>query len=309
KEEIVFFSPNWNPYKAPDTGETVAPAFPGDKAAAPVLLRNQPQNPLKLFADWLTAPENPWFARHAANRHWAALFGRGITSPVDDVRPSNPPSNPELLDLLAARLVENKYDLRDLLRFIVTSQTYQRSSLRNEWNRADTQNWSHYRPRRLDAEVLADAIGGLTGVYEAFSSRIPEPYAFWPDDFHSVQNPDASVTTGFLETFGRPARDSSFEYERNRNPSMAQALYLLDSDGFNDKIGKRNGGVSALYKKHARNLPALAEECYLILLSRHPADGEKAAISRHFENNKDKLKAAQDLAWALMNTKEFLYNH
>jgi hypothetical protein len=305
KEEIVLFAPNWIQYKAPGTGEVVTPAFPDGQAVGHATRKN----PLKLFADWLTAPENPWYARHAANRHWAALFGRGITSPVDDVRPSNPPSNPELLDLLAARLVESKYDLRDLLRFIVTSQTYQRSSLRNEWNRSDTQNWSHYRSRRLDAEVLADAIGGLTGAYESFSSRIPEPYAFWPDDFRAVQNPDASVTTGFLETFGRPARDSSFEYERNRHPSMAQALWLLDSDGFNNKIAKRNGGVSALYKKYNKNLPALADECYLALLSRHPTGAEKDTVARYFENNKDKLKAAQDLVWALINTKEFLYNH
>ncbi len=305
KEEIVYFAPNWIQYKASDSGEVVTPAFPDGTAVE----QTTRQNPLKLFADWLTAPANPWYARHAANRYWAALFGRGITSPVDDVRPSNPPSNPELLDLLAGHLAGNKYDLRDLLRFIVTSQTYQRSSLRNDWNRSDTQNWSHYRPRRLDAEVLADAIGGLTGAYESFSSRIPEPYAFWPDDFHAVQNPDASVTTGFLETFGRPARDSSFEYERNRHSSMAQALYLLDSDGLNNKIDKRNGGVRALYKKYNKDLPALADECYLALLSRHPTNGEKDTISRHIESNKDKLKAVQDLVWALINTKEFLYNH
>ncbi|MDR0352755.1 MAG: DUF1549 and DUF1553 domain-containing protein [Opitutaceae bacterium] len=334
KEEIVLFAPNWPPYKDPAPGATagdsvrvkratdkdeerknrqtarppagiIAPVFPDGQAVGHAARKN----PRKLFADWLTAPENPWYARHAANRHWAALFGRGITSPVDDVRPSNPPSNPELLDLLAARLVENHYDLRDLLRFIATSQTYQRSSRRNETNRADTQNWSHYHPRRLDAEVLADAIGGLTGAYESFSSRIPEPYAFWPDDFRAVQNPDASVTTALLETFGRPARDSSFEYERNRRPSMAQALWLLDSDGLNHKIAKRNGGLATLYKKHQKNLPALADECYLALLSRHPTDTEKDTIARYFQDNQDKLKAAQDLVWALINTKEFLYNH
>ncbi|MDR1497278.1 MAG: DUF1549 and DUF1553 domain-containing protein [Puniceicoccales bacterium] len=346
KEEIVFFASNWPPFNDPAPAGTtsgasvrgkraadredariarqaarqaarqtagrpavdvtiVAPAFPDGKP----VVRNSTLNPLNLFADWLTAPGNPWYARHAANRYWSALFGRGITSPVDDVRPSNPPSNPELLNLLAARFVKSGYDQRDLLRFIVTSRTYQRSSLRNEWNRTDMQNWSHHRSRRLDAEVLADAIGGLTGAYEPFSSSIPEPYAFWPDDFHAVQNPDASVTTGFLETFGRPARDSSFEYERNRSPSMAQALWLLNSDGINKKIEKRGGGVASLYKKHAQNLPAFADECYLALLSRHPTAAEKDTVSRYFENNKDKLKAAQDLTWALINTKEFLYNH
>jgi hypothetical protein len=310
KEEIVYFSPDWPPYKAPDTGEVIPPAFPGkaDPALLPEL-RIRKGNPLKIFANWLTAPANPWYARHLANRHWAALFGSGITSPVDDVRPSNPPSDPELLDLLAARLTRHKYDLRDLLRFIVTSQTYQRSSLRNPSNRSDDRNWSHYYPRRLDAEVLADAIGGLTGGYESFSSRIPEPLAFWPADFRAVQNPDASVTTGFLQTFGRPARDSSLESERNRSPSISQALYLLNSSGLNGKIQKRDGGVAALFQKHAQDLPAFADECYLALLSRHPAAAEKSAVAQHFARNGDKLQAAQDLVWALINTKEFLYNH
>ena len=304
KEEIVYFTPNWDAYK-PDGGKTVAPVFPDGSQAA----FSRTANPQKLLLAWLTSPDNQYFARHIANRHWAALFGRGITMPVDDVRPGNPPSNPELLDTLAAKFIESGFNLRELLRFIVTSQTYQRSSVPNETNATDTQNFSRYRPRRLDAEVLADAIGTATGMHEAFNSRIPEPIAYWPDDFHSVQNPDASVTTGFLETFGRPGRDTSYEVERDRNPSMAQALYLLDSEELAKKLENKNGPIRDLVKKHGANHAALAVEIFLSLLARPPTDGELEALTSHMKSTADKNKAAQDIVWALINTKEFLYNH
>jgi hypothetical protein len=308
KEEIVYFANGPASFKDPDSNEIVAMRFPGTKGpAAPV--QNPGANPVVLFADWLVSPSNPWFSRHLANRYWAAIFGRGITVPVDDVGPRNPPSNQELLDLLAEHLVKAKYDPRALLSFIVNSQTYQRSCESNEWNRDDVQNWSYYRPRRLEAEVLADAIGALTGAYEAFSSSIPEPYAFWPDNFHAVQNPDASVTTAFLDIFGRPARDTSFDYERNHEASMAQALYLLNSAGLKGKLEKKNGTLQTLCSQYGENIPALAEVCYLTLLSRYPDEREKAAIARHFAGEPDRLKALQDLVWALVNAKEFLYNH
>ncbi|WP_232767365.1 DUF1553 domain-containing protein [Geminisphaera colitermitum] len=287
KEEIVYFAGNWPVYRNSTTKEIVEPRLPSPPppaapSAAPTpAYDKRTQNPRKIVADWLTAPDNPWYAANLANRTWAALFGRGITQPVDDVRPDNPPVDPALLALLSRHVVENNYSLRSLLRFIATSDTYQRSSRRNATNRADRDAWSHYMPRRLDAELLADAIGSLTGSYEAFSSRIPEPYAFWPDDFHAVQNPDASVTTGFLETFGRPARDTSYAYERDLNPSMAQALYLLNSKPLNAKIEKRNGGVAALVKQHAADPAALANELYLALLSRYPTPAERARVVEH----------------------------
>ncbi len=303
KEEIVFFTSTWNPYKP--AGETVPPALPDGAAVA----YSRQANPQKLLADWLTSPANPYFARHVANRYWSALFGRGITMPVDDVRPGNPPSNPELLDVLARKVVESGYDLRALLRFIVTSQTYQRSSATNATNAGDTQCFSHYVPRRLDAEVLADAIGTATGAYEFFESRIPEPFAMWPDDFHSVQNPDASVTSSFLETFGRPGRDTSYEVERDRNPSMAQALYLLDSEKLTQKLAKKDGVVRKLVQKHGADSRGFTEECYLMLLSRMPTASELDLITAHIKTTRDKNKAAQDVVWALINTKEFLYKH
>lgn len=303
KEEIVFFAPAWTPYKP--AGETVPPAFPD---GAPVTYSRQ-ASPQKRLADWLASPGNPYFARHVANRYWSALFGRGITMPVDDVRPGNPPSNPELLDVLAQKVVGSGYDLRALLRFIVTSQTYQRSSVTNETNAGDTQCFSHYAPRRLDAEVLADAIGAATGAYEFFESRIPEPFAMWPDDFHSVQNPDASVTSSFLETFGRPGRDTAYEVERDRNPSMAQALYLLDSEKLAQKLAKKDGVIRQLAKKHGADTRGFTEECYLMLLSRMPADRELELVTAHIKTSADKNKAAQDVVWALINTKEFLYKH
>jgi hypothetical protein len=305
KEEIVYFAPAWGAYK-PDGEKIVPPALP-DGAA--VTYSRTGARPQKLLADWLTAPGNPYFARHVANRYWCALFGRGITMPVDDVRPGNPPSNPELLDVLANKVVESGFDLRALLRFIVTSQTYQRSSVTNETNAGDTQCFSHCVPRRLDAEVLADAIGTATGAYESFTSRIPEPFAMWPDDFHSVQNPDASVTSGFLETFGRPGRDTSYEVERDRNPSMAQALYLFDSGELAGKLAKKDGVVRALARAHGSDYRAFARECYLMLLTREPSGAELERIASHMQATPDKTKAAQDIVWALINTKEFLYKH
>ncbi|MDF9832663.1 hypothetical protein M2103_000877 [Ereboglobus sp. PH5-5] len=306
KEEIVYFNPSWSQHRIGAEKNTVAaPVLPD---GTPVKF-NRADNPQKHLVKWLTSPKNPYFARHVANRYWCALFGRGITMPVDDVRPGNPPANPELLDLLAEKVVSSGFDLRALLRFIVTSQTYQRSSAANESNARDSQNWSHYIPRRLDAEVLADAIGTATGAYEYFESRIPEPFAMWPDDFHSVANPDASVTSGFLETFGRPGRDTSHEVERDRRPSMAQALYLFDSEALTKKLRKKDGVISQLAKKHGANAGAFAEECYLTFLARMPTGGETSIINSYFQEAPSKNTAAQDVVWALINTKEFLYNH
>lgn len=304
KEEIVYFT-NWVPYKSPKTEKFIAPYLPG-KGVIPFA---RTKNPREIFTDWLVAPENPYFARHIANRYWAALFGRGITNPVDDVRPSNPPSNPELLDYLAKYVTDNKYDLRDLLRHIVASRTYQRSSETNPTNKNDTQNYSHYKVRRLDAEILADAIGTITGTYESFHSRTPEPYAYWPSNFRSMQNPDGSVTTPFLENFGRPGRDTSLANDRDSKASLSQSLYLLSSDTFAKKIENKRGTLTTLITKHAKDPGTLIDECYLSILNRYPSESEKSKVTRFFSNTTNKTQAAQDLVWALFNTKEFLYNH
>jgi hypothetical protein len=271
-------------------------------------------NPQKLVADWLTAPANPWFAANYANRTWGALFGRAITEPVENAGPENPPADPALLALLARHFRENHHSTRALLRFIASSQTYQRSWRRDASNRADRDGWSHRIPRRLDAEVLADAIGSLTGSYERFSSRIPEPLAFWPENFRAVQNPDTSVTTSFLDMFGRPSRDTPFAYERDRTPSMAQAIWLLNSKQLNAKIEKRGGGVSRLVHAHSTpaQFPALIDELYLALLARFPTALERQKILRHLSSptaGKTLLTRTHDIVWTLINTKEFLYNH
>ena len=305
KEEIVYFNDWWKPYQL--DGKTITPSLPG---RGPVTF-DRLANPRKILADWLTAPDNPYFARHLADRYWKTLFGRGITQPVDDVRPDNPPSNPELLDILARQLISTGYDLRALLRYIATSQTYQRSSVATDANRADLQNFSHYIPRRLDAEILADAVGAATGAYESFSSRIPEPIALWPDDFHAVQNPDSSVTTGFLEAFGRPGRDTSYDYERTRTPSLSQALYFFDSDELTKKLKKKDGVIATLAKQFGTDYAAYCEEYYLKLLCRPPTGAERARALRYIKDApaNNKLQAQQDIVWALLNTKEFLYQH
>ncbi|MDR3229530.1 MAG: DUF1553 domain-containing protein [Puniceicoccales bacterium] len=350
KEEIVYFAENWPAYRSPRSTTFVRakfpferqPLFPGPAlpaaaaatrrrdgfaapresesaaaarrraAAAPVTPPGT--NPQKLVADWLVSAKNPWFAANYTNRVWAALFGRGIVEPVDNAGPANPPADPALLALLARQFRENQHRLRPLLRFIATSETYQRSWRRNASNRADRECWSHRVPRRLDAEVLADAIGSLTGAHEKFSSRIPEPLAFWPEDFRAVQNPDSSVTTSFLDMFGRPSRDTPFVHERDISPSMAQAIWLLNSSALNAKIEKKGGGVPRLARAFAapEKHPALADELYLALLARFPSEKERTRVVRHLGDaaaGKTFLARVCDVVWVLINTKEFLHNH
>jgi len=310
-------------------GDPDANAGDGKKrnARRPAKKPPAPQNPKgvlpqQLVADWLTTGNGEKrFAANIANRTWAALFGRGITHPVDDVRAGNPPADPDLLAHLAARFREGNYRLRPLLRAIVLSETYQRSAkaaatgatgaaaqsavppIHGRSGATTTATaaalppltrdpppalapyvgWARRIPRRLEAEVLADALGALTGAYERLWTRVPEPFAFWPDNFHAVQNPDASVTTTLLDTFGRPGRDTAYAYERDLSPSMAQALFLLNSRALDSKLEKRGGTLERLAKRHAADHSALADELWLTLLSRFPPPAEKRRALRHLD--------------------------
>jgi hypothetical protein len=295
-----------------DAARDTLPPAAGERAPAS---RPDPQG---ILAAWLTSPENPWFAANFANRAWAILFGRGLVHPVDDVRKDNPPSSPELLSLLAGHFKKSRHDPRALLRLIVLSETYQRSArIPAAARRAlppELAPLATRIPRRLEAEVLADAIGDLTGSHETFSSRIPEPIAYWPENFRAVQNPDSSVTTTFLDSFGRPARDSSFAYERDISPSLSQALWLLNSRSLKAKLEKKGGRVEQLVSAHAarERHAALADLFYLTLLSRFPTPGERATLLRHLSTapaTAVPLEQARDILWAIINTKEFLHVH
>lgn len=303
KEEIIYFDPSMT-FLHPESKEPVVPIPLGGK---PVTL-GALDDPRVAFADWLTAPDNPWFAKAIVNRIWHHLLGRGIIHPVDDIRPGNPPWSPELMTFLEEELVAGGYDLKQIYRIILNSDTYQRSSIPTSENRGDVTGFSHARLRRMDAEVLIDALCQITGTFEEYSSAIPEPFTYIPRKQRSIALADGSIKSPFLEMFGRPGRDTSYESDRNSDVSVFQSLHMLNSSHIQDKIMK-----SPLLKKllrTERDSDRRIEELYLHILSRFPTCEEKETI---FDYQKTSgLKAddvAYDLAWGLINSKEFMLRH
>jgi hypothetical protein len=261
------------------------------------------QDPRQVFADWLVDEKNPWFARAMANRVWCWLVGRGIVDPPDDIRRDNPASNLPLLNHLAAELTTADYDLRHLYRLILNSQTYQLACIPGSEDSKAAENFASYPVRRLDAEVLIDAICQITATTESYSSIIPEPYTFLPDGTRAIALPDGSISSSFLEMFGRPARDTGLESERNNRLSAAQALHLLNSNHLRNKL-KQGDGIKDLVRG-VRNTDAIAELLYLAILSRRPTENELDAVSGWC----DSPEGVRDVAWALINSDEFLFRH
>jgi hypothetical protein len=258
-------------------------------------------DPREALADWLTAKDNPWFARNLANRVWAHLMGRGLVEPVDDVRGTNPPTHPELLDALAQYTVEHHYDIRALIRLITASRVYQLSSRPNATNERDEQNYSRARFKRLGAEVLLDMVSQVTGVPECFPGA--------PPGTRAIQLWDSKVSHYFLKVFGRPERITACECERRQEPSVAQVLHLLNAPQMQARFSHEGGLVAKLVRREASDR-ALVEELYLTYYSRPPTDGERqAALEYLAQANGRRRQAAEDLAWSLMNSLEFLFNH
>lgn len=303
KEEIVFFDPHQQyipPAAKPDTKRAgrkdtekkprpappPKPVFPdGTSVEIP-----SDKDPREVFADWLIRPENPWFTRHIVNRVWYWLQGRGIVHEPDDIRPDNPPSNLALLNWLAEELVRSKYDLKHLYRLILNSSTYQLSPLPKSKHPEAAIHFASYTVRRLDAEVIIDALNQISETRENYSSIIPEPYTFIPDNRRAIALPDGSITSSFLELFGRPPRDSGMESERNNRITAGQRLHLLNSSHIRNKL--QNGpGIKKLVQGEKAS-----ENLYLAILSRYPAEGEGGGD-------------LNTLAWILVNTTEFLFRH
>lgn len=311
KEEIVIFDP-LKGVLAPSGSDTGAGKKPAGRKASPKKPSGEktPPGPLPepvfpdgtraeipwdkdprvVFADWLIRPDNPWFTRNIVNRIWYWLVGRGIIHEPDDIRPDNLPSNPELLDYLAAELVQANYDLKHIYRLILKSSTYQFSPIPRSKDPRAGVHFASYAVRRLEAEVIIDALNQITGTTERYSSIIPEPYTFIPETCRAIALPDGSITSSFLELFGRPPRDTGLEAERNNRITAAQRLHLLNSSHVRDKL--RNGPAlrKLLQEGNAR------ENLYLAILSRFPEPGEGDA-------------AGETLAWTLINTTEFLFRH
>lgn len=261
-------------------------------------------DPREMLADWLVGAKNPFFARAVVNRYWAHFFGRGIVDPLDDMRITNPPSNPELLDALATDLVEHKFSLKGLIATICKSRTYQLSSAPNEFNKHDRQNYARYYPKRMSAEVLFDAVCQVTDS--------PSGFGGMPQDRHApkraIMLPDESFASYFLDVFGRPQRISACECERVSEANLAQALHLLNSDEVQNKLARAGGRADALVKD-PRPDSAKVEELFLWAFAHKPTTEQMDAALGHINKQGPNKKAAyENIIWALLNTKEFVFN-
>jgi hypothetical protein len=296
KEETIFPS-HQGEVVQPRTGQTVPPKFLGDSIPAipPHADRRE------VLARWLTGPENPFFARAAVNRIWFHLFGRGIVEPVDDFRSTNPPSHEELLSFLVAEFVRHGFDRKHLIRTIMKSRTYQLSSRTKPTNAEDDKYFSHAGVRLLGAEQLLDAIVSATGTAEKFPG--------WPLGTPAVALADGEYQHPFLEAFGRPARAMACECERGSDTTLTQALQLVGGKVVQDKIHNDRGRVARLIASGRKN-SEIVDELFLATLTRHPSTAEeKDLVARLDKAGPNRRQAVEDLLWALINHKEFLFQH
>ena len=254
-------------------------------------------DPRRLLADWMTEPANPWFARLVANRLWKHFLGRGLVEPEDDFRSTNPPTNPELLDYLASQVVHSGYDLKLVMRRIMNSRVYQLSSVPNETNSDDRQNFSHYYVKRLSAEVMLDAISEVTGVPESFPGR--------PVGTRAIELWDNRLPSYFLDIFGRPERSSPCECVRSSDPTMAQALHLMNAPEVQQKISSPTGRVAGLVAAELSAEDMIQQLC-LAALGRLPRERERRVAEELFAQSPPR-QAAEDLLWALLNSYDFLF--
>lgn len=293
--ELTIFDAQAGSIAHPIAGRPVTPTFLG--GSAPQL--EQGKDYRKTLAEWLSSPDNPAFARNLANLVWAHFNGQGIVEPIDDARVSNPPSNPELLDALAKRLVAFNYDIKPLIREILASRAYQLSTQRNDSNRWDERNFSHQKIRRMRAEVLLDCISQATETSDSFPGV--------PRGGRAVQIPDGRSPNYFLSTFGRSNREKACSCEVSITPTLSQALHLINGETTTGKIAE--GKVVEKLLTELGAPAAAAEALYVRCLSRTPAPAESERIAAMLAESPNKSDALEDLFWALLNSNEFLFNH
>ena len=308
--DAIIFVANAGDLEQPLTGKPQPPA-PLDGAPLPM---DSPEDRRVPLANWLVSRDNPYFSRAIANRIWANFMGVGLVEAVDDLRVTNPASNEKLLSALAKYLGEQQFDLQTLMRAILQSETYQRSSAPLAENAADTRFYSHCYPRRLMAEVLHDAIGQVTAVPTQFTvdrrnanAGLGEKY---PLGFRALQLPDTQTDSYFLKTFGRPDREKTCECERTANPNVTQMLHIANGDTINKKLAAKDNVISRLLAENTPN-EKIVETAYLSALSRLPTAAEKGKILELLNeaNASERRAAVEDTYWAILSSKEFLFNH
>lgn len=282
--------------KNPKTGEMLVPA---GLDAEPVELTPL-DDPRDVLADWMTQADNPFFAKALVNRYWKHFFGRGLVDPEDDMRVTNPSSNPALLDALAREFIDSGYDLKQLCRTICNSSTFQLSAEPNEFNKQDKQNFSRFYPRRLEAEILLDAIDQVTAM--------PTQFPGVPQGTRAIQLPDNGFNSYFLTVFGRPESSSACECERSSEASLAQSLHLLNSKDILGKVSHDQSQAAKLANDE-RPFEERISQLYLLTFARRPDADELKIATEYFNGKENPREAMEDIVWALINTKEFLFNH
>jgi hypothetical protein len=296
-EDRIYVNRTMPQARNPKTGENV----PATGLGSEPLGLTADDDARMALAGWMAEKDNPFFAHALVNRYWKHFFGRGLVDPEDDMRVTNPASNPELLAALAQDFIAHEFDIKHLIRTICASNVYQLSASPNEWNEDDKQNFSRYYPKRLNAEVLLDAIDQVTGTTSNFTGM--------PADVRAVALPDNGFSSYFLTVFGRPEASSACECERSGEANLAQSLHLLNSSEIQNKLTAGNGIAARLGADKARDNLSKVRELYLLAFSREPTPDEASIALSHVEKNEDPRKAFEDVVWALINTKEFLFNH
>jgi hypothetical protein len=282
--------------KDPLTGKTPEPKYPD----GPEAKFTSEQDPRHALVDWMARPDNPFFARTLVNRLWGHLLGRGLYHEVDDLRDTNPPSNPELLDALARDFIAHKFDVKHVLRTILNSRVYQLSAEPTEHNRGDRQNFARYYARRMPAEVFLDAVDQAAGTRTGFSGV--------SSNARAVDLPHEGFGSYFLDTFDRPRRVTACECERSSGGTLAQVLLLANSEEIENKIAAGDGRVAKLMKARKPMKDAI-EELYLAAYGRFPRPEELTLTLGHVEGLQNKQQGLEDVLWTILNTKEFMFNH
>jgi Protein of unknown function (DUF1553)/Protein of unknown function (DUF1549) len=296
KDEEVVFAENSGEIQQPRTGQTmkVHLLLKGDVKVPDNVDRRE------VFAKWLTDPANPFFAKTCVNRIWGQLMGRGIVDPVDDFRDSNPPSNAPLLDELTHQFVQHGDSAKWVIRTIMNSRVYQLSSRKNDFNKDDEIYFSHANTRMLTAEQLLDGICAVTGV--------PEAYAGQPKGTRAVDLPDPPTDNYFLKIFGQPQREMSCQCERSTESNLSQALQMINGPVVHNKLRDESGRIPQMLKS-GKTDDNIIQSLYLTALSRLPAAEEVSASKAHIARSSDRRQALEDIGWAILNCKEFLFQH